>query len=79
MVKAALTMLHTQRGLKDRECVLGLVSHLYKDSVAFVTLIFFFFNFFREIGHDTKESSLSATLFTGHLGGVWFVFSNHHF
>ena len=45
MVKATLTMSHTQRGLKDRELMYGLmliliarilmkVSHLYKESVA---------------------------------------------
>ena len=80
MVKATLMMSHTQRGLKDRELMYGLlliliarilmkVSHLYKDSIAscwaYGNLFFFFFS--REVGHDTKESSLSATLFTGHL------------
>ena len=87
MVKAALTMSHTQRGLKDRELMYGLlliliarilmkVSHLYKDSVAscwaYGNLFFFFFS--REVGHDTKESSLSTILFTGHLKFVSFFF-----
>ena len=88
MEKAAITMSHTQRGLKDRELmyvfmlilitrILMKVSHLYKDSVAsywacgnlFFSFSFFFpFLFFLEkVGHDTKESSLSTTLFTGHL------------
>ena len=83
MVKAALTMSHTQRGLKDRELMYGLmliliarilmkVSHLYKHFVASYWAcgnnFFFPFLFFTEkVGHDTKKSSLSKVLFTGHL------------
>ena len=87
VVRAALTMSHTQRGLKDRELMYGLmlilitrilmkVSHLYKESVAsywacsniyIYIYIFFFFPFSEKVGHDTKESSLSTTLFTGYI------------
>ena len=65
---------HSNSVHKDsNEGVLGLVSHLYKDSVAYYWAcgnLFFFFSssfLFKEIGHDTKESSLSITLFTRHL------------
>ena len=79
VVKATLTMSHTQRGLKDRELMYGLmviliarilmkIGHLYKDSVASYwacgNLVFLFLE---KVGHDTKESSLSTTLFTGYI------------
>ena len=84
----SLTMSHTQRGLKDRELMYGLmliliarilmkVSHLYKDSVASYWAygnLFFFFFCLEKVGDDTKESSLSTILFTGHLKSVSFFF-----